>query len=738
MYLLIVESPAKAKTIAGYLSARPEGWEVVATGGHLFDLPKSRLGIATENGHYVGDWQLSQDKRGVLETIRAAVARCEKVFIGADDDREGERIAADVARHLGLTDYARITFREITPAAIQQAVVSGLRGIDDQRVCAQIARRLVDRQIGYPVSQIMRWHLPRQQAGVRTKGIGRVSAPALRILCATEEAIARFVPEPYTKLVADYSVDQQNFRLTLPKKFTGDEWEARDQALDALRTQPHRVWNYQYRNLEVPPYPPLTTARLQRCCFYLFGFEPKKTMQLAQELYEGIAVGGVRHGLITYPRTDSIALSDAAVADIITLLDAQLPDDRRSLLLTTPRHFVQRAEAQQAHEAIRPTQFTAPFWPESLREALTKDQLRVYDHIWFRTLATQLKDATYDVSVLTVDVAGQYRLSARANACLEPGWEWLNGEREHASERQDEDEDKSRTVCFPALDIGAEVTPLECQALELTNRCPPRYGIGRFLTMIDNKGIGRPSTLDGIIDGLKQRGYVETRGGFLYVTDTGLRVDQWLTTYAPWLNDTNHARDFEHQLDQVERGEADYNTVIADYVARVAALKEQIGYEDSFAEAPSAKQVAYAEALARRRQVELPEHVVANRQELSAFISQHRPLRELIGRCPACGQRSVYAYEAWINCNAIGCDFKVSLTRLQQFCDHFLREEDPVALATALTRRRRTLIPDLTGKSGKPFAAYCYFARNAVYGWGVEYALPSRGRAAVTPAGGAD
>ncbi len=136
--------------------------------------------------------------------------------------------------------------------------------------------------------------------------------------------------------------------------------------------------------------------------------------------------------------------------------------------------------------------------------------------------------------------------------------------------------------------------------------------------------------------------------------------------------------------------------------------------------------------------MKLPEHVVANRQELSAFISQHRPLRELIGRCPACGQRSVYAYEAWINCNAIGCDFKVSLTRLQQFCDHFLREEDPVALATALTRRRRTLIPDLTGKSGKPFAAYCYFARNAVYGWGVDYALPSRGRAAVTPAGGAD
>lgn len=735
MYLLIVESPAKAKTIAGYLSARPERWEVLATGGHIFDLPKTRLGIATTAGQYVGDWELSADKRAVLEAMRGAVARCEKVFIGADDDREGERIAADVARHLGLTTFARITFREITPAAINQAVVSGLRGIDDQRVSAQIARRLVDRQIGYPVSQIMRWHLPRQQASVRTKGIGRVSAPALRILCAAEEAIAKFVPEPYTRLVADYSVDNQTFRLTLPKKYTEDEWEERDRALDALRTRPHYVWNYQYRNLEVPPYPPLTTARLQRCCFYLFGFEPKKTMQLAQELYEGVQIGASRHGLITYPRTDSTQLSDQAVTEIIALLEQQLPPDRRSLLLPTKRQFPQKADAQQAHEAIRPTHFSAPFWPEALREALTKDQLRVYDHIWFRTIATQLKDATYDVSVVTVDVDNQYKLSARANFCLEPGWEWLNGEREHASERQDEDQDKSREVRFPPLDIGAELTPLECQPLVLVNRCPPRYGIGRFLTMIDNKGIGRPSTLDGIIDGLRQRGYVETRGGFLYVTDTGLLVDQWLTEYAPWLNDTNHARDFEHQLDLVERGEADYNAVIADYVARVAALKAQIGYEEAFADAPSPKQVAYAEALAQRRQVELPEHVLANRLELSAFINQHRPLRELIGRCPACGQKSVYAYEEWINCNAIGCDFKLSLARIRQFCDNFHLDDDPLALATALTQHKRTLIPDLTGKAGTPFAAYCYFARNPVYGWGVDYKRTSRARGALTPAG---
>lgn len=730
MYLLIVESPAKAKTIAGYLAGQPERWEVVATGGHLYDLPPTRLGITAAAGGYVGDWELIAHKRATLATLRDAIARCEKIFIGADDDREGERIAADVARHFGLTAFARLAFREITPAAIRQALASGLRGIDEQRVQAQIARRLVDRQIGYPVSQILRWHLPRQQAGAHPRGIGRVSAPALRILCAAEEAIANFVPETYTKLVADYRVGHQTFRLALTRKFTADDWEERDQTLDALRTQPHYVWNYYYRNVEIPPYPPLTTARLQRCCFYLFGFEPKKTMQLAQELYEGLQVGHGRHGLITYPRTDSTELSDQAAAAIITLLGQHLPPDKQELLLPTKRVFTQKAAAQLAHEAIRPTQFDAPFWPESLRAALTADQLRVYDLIWFRTLATQLKDATYDASVLTVDVANQHKLTARCNYCLEPGWEWLNGERAHASERQDEEVAATREVRFPALDIGQPLVPLECQALELTNRCPPRYGIGRFLTLIDNKGIGRPSTLDGIIDGLKQRGYVETRGGFLYVTDSGLLVDTWLTTYAPWLNDTNHARDFEQLLDQVEQGAADYATVIADYVQRVEALKQQLGYEEAFAAAPSAKQVAYAETLARQRQIVLPEHVLANRQELEAFINQHRPQRELIGRCPACGEQSVFAYDAWISCTRLGCDFKFSLERLQQFCERFHYEAEPVALATALCRRKRTLLTGLVGKAGKPFDAQCYFARTTPYGWGVEFTLKSPARAA--------
>jgi DNA topoisomerase-1 len=305
-----------------------------------------------------------------------------------------------------------------------------------------------------------------------------------------------------------------------------------------------------------------------------------------------------------------------------------------------------------------------------------------------------------------VEVNGN-RLRGQANFRIFAGWEALDGERANASERGEEESFRHREILLPEVVIGNELNCIEVKIIENETRRPPRYGIGRFLTTLDSKGIARPSTLDTIIRNLTGKEYVTIHQGMLYCTELGKEVDDWTTEKAPWLNDVEHARIFEERLDRVERSDEGRDTVIAEYVERVEALKESLGFQDKEGEGPSEDQLSYAQRLAEAASVQIPAAALADRAALSAFISAHRPRKKSVGKCPACRTAKVISHEKLFSCERRECDFKLWRSGVTRFADHFIDgETNPDDLVRELLRRKKTLIEGLRSSKGNVFDAY--------------------------------
>lgn len=714
MNLLIVESPAKAKTIQSYLTNQSESWTVLATGGHIIDLPKSRHGIAHQNNTFIPEWQVIEQKKGVLRKIKEAAKSAEHCFVGSDDDREGEAIASNIIQYASIKNPIRITFTEITKKAILTSLTDGVRPLDSLRVNAQEARRLVDREIGYPVSQIIRWDMKRQQSEHSPKGVGRIISPALSLISDTEKNIESFVSTPYAIIYADYNYNGQQFRLTNPHKFTEEQELELENTLAHFQSDAHEhvIYNYQRKTNDVTPYPPLITSRLQRCAFYLFGLTPKKTMKIAQQLYEGLAINGEHKGLITYPRTDSYTISDEATQEIINVLTEHYESE---YVLSSPRTYKNKDNAQAAHEAIRPTAFTPKYFPKALKPFLTEEQFLVYRLIWGRALMTQMTNAVYDRSMIEIDVEGN-KLLGRANYCLFKGWEILDGNQTNVSEQNEEERHKTKEVKLPEVIIGDSIEPMNIDALSLTSKAPPRYGIGRFITILDNKGIARPSTIDGILPSLENKGYIVTRQGMLYLTPLGAAVNDWVSTNAPWLNDVDKAREFELELDSIEKNEGKRDHIIGLYVSKVAELKKSLNYVDAALRVPTEEQLSYAKSLASSKEINLPAGVLTSQVKLSAFIKEHAPKQTTMGKCPTC-KNDVVTTEKSYRCKEKSCDFYMVKSQVSRFIEQFQIDATPSDFAMALFQRKKNPCENLPGRQGKRFNAYIGLNKHDTYGW---------------------
>lgn len=712
MNLLIVESPAKAKTIQGYLRSMPDEWTVLATGGHIIDLPTSRHGIKHEDDRFIPEWEIIDQKKEGLKKIKAAAQNATHCFIGSDDDREGEAIAASIIKHAKIKDPIRITFTEITQTAIIKSIASGSRPVDDARVSAQEARRLVDREIGYPMSHIIRWSFKKNISEHEPKGVGRIISPALHLLSEAEKNIESFIPTPYSIIYADYNYGGQQFRLTNRHKFTEEQEYELEQTLAHFQNNDHYIYNYQRKTHDVTPYPPLITSRLQRCAFYLFGMEPKQTMKLAQQLYEGVLIGDSRKGLITYPRTDSYSLSDDACSQIINVLSEHYESE---FVQSIPRKYKNKDNAQAAHEAIRPTAFSPEYYPKAVKPFLTEEQYLIYRLIWGRTLSCQMANAVYDRSIIEVDVAGN-RLLAQANTCLFNGWEVLDGNQANVSEQNEEERHKTREVLLPSVVIGDKIEPMSIEALSLSTRCPPRFGMGRFITLLDNKGIARPSTIDGILPSLQKKGYVTARQGMLYVTKLGAQIDTWTTEHANWLNDVDMARQFEQDLDNIEQNNSKRDRLIATYVEKINVLKKQLGYVGIEQRAPTEQQIEYATSLATKKNISIPSHVLENQLLLSKFIKEHTPEVHKVGKCPEC-KGDVIETEKSYRCKEKDCDFYMVRSQVSRFISQFHIDTTEVDFAQALFKRRKNGCENMPGKQGKRFNAYIGLNKNENFGW---------------------
>lgn len=553
--LVVVESPAKAKSIGKMLGP---GYEVRASKGHVADLPERTLGVDVEEG-FAPTYEVKKEKKGVVEELKRA-AEGKRLLVATDPDREGEAIGWHIARLLGRDpkEPIRVEFHEITPRVVRQAVEAP-RPIDQNLVDAQQARRVLDRLLGYNLSPLLSQAFRR-----RALSAGRVQSVALRLVVEREEEIEAFKREVYWLLHGRFRAEGQDLWASLyevegKRLWTGqgekegklhlrEEGEARRLAQEALRF-PYRVERVEVKERRKAPPPPFTTSTLQQAASSRLGYTASRTMRIAQRLYEGVDLPEGTVGLITYMRTDSVRVSPEALALAREVIGKAFGPE---YLPESPRVYRNRREGvQDAHEAIRPTDPRRT--PESVRPYLSEEEHRLYDLIWRRFLASQMRDALYEHTVVFLG-GGSFRFRASGSVLKFEGYLKAWG--------REEDEEEPPV---PALPQGAEARLLEVRPEEKATEPPPRYTDATLVKTLEELGIGRPSTYAPTLETLEKRGYVERRGRTLLPTPLGREVTDYLRRHFPQVVAYEFTARMEDRLDQVEEGKAPWPKVVWEF-----------------------------------------------------------------------------------------------------------------------------------------------------------------------------
>ena len=520
--LVIVESPTKAKTLRRILG---DGYIIKASLGHVMDLPEDELGVDIEKGFepvYVpvkGKWRVIKD---IKETSR----KVSDVYLAMDPDREGEIISWHIANFIkSKVPVRRVVFHEITERAIKEAFRSP-RDIDGNLVEAQKARRILDRLVGYKMSPVL-WEKVRW--GISA---GRVQSAALRMIVDREREIEDFVPEEYFIIRAVFEKNREVFEAELEERI-----KDKDEALrikERVEGSVPEVLRFERKEGYRNPPEPFITSTLQQEAWARYRFSAKKTMFIAQELYEGMDVGEGSVGLITYMRTDSPRLSDVAISMMRKFIEKEYGSEYSS-----PRNFSPRSKvAQEAHEAIRPTFVYRT--PDKLSPYLPADHLKLYELIWRRALASQMARAR--VENLLADIScGGYIFRARGQRLIFDGFLKIYGSFDEK--------------VIPELKEGEKLILKEVRVIRKTTQPPPRYTEASLIKALESNGIGRPSTYAVIISTLKERGYVRVEKGFLKPTNLGKIVSKLLSEYFPGIVDLKFTAHMEEELDKIASGE---------------------------------------------------------------------------------------------------------------------------------------------------------------------------------------
>ncbi|MBI4551740.1 MAG: type I DNA topoisomerase [Candidatus Latescibacteria bacterium] len=564
--LVIVESPAKAKTIKKFLG---QDFEIKASIGHVRDLPPKGLGVDIRQ-NFAPEYVTIRGKEKILRDLRGAAQGADRVYLATDPDREGEAIAWHVASQLGEQgrDVGRVLFHEITEQAVRSAIKNPLP-IDLMKVNAQQARRVMDRLVGYQVSPFL-WKMI---AGGLSAG--RVQSVALRLICEREAEIAVFVSEEYWSITAVVQGEQGGpfsvklLKIDQDRVRIPDEQTARALVED-IRPRPFFVESVQTKETQRQPFPPFITSTLQQDAARRLRFSAQKTMLIAQQLYEGLELGDEGStGLITYMRTDSARVSDEAVAAVRTYISRQYG---KAYLPPKPRVFKAKAGAQDAHEAIRPT--SVQRLPQDIKPHLTHDQYRLYELIWCRFVASQMMPAVFDVT--TVDVrADQYLFRATGSIPRFAGF--LKVYEEVA----DEDAEREEESPLPPLRDGERLSLIDLVPKQHFTQPPPRYTEATLVKELEAKQIGRPSTYAQIISTLRLRKYVTMRHGRFSATDLGTAVNQLLVRAFPDIFDVAFTARMEDALDRIETGELDWVGALNEFYRPFSVRLQEVNAQRS-------------------------------------------------------------------------------------------------------------------------------------------------------------
>ena len=565
--LVVAESPAKAKTINKYLGS---DYKVVASMGHVRDLPKSKLGVHIEKG-FTPDYEVIPSRKKVLGEIREAAKDVSEIFVATDPDREGEAIGWHLAEELGgkKRKIRRLMFNEITKKAVLEALKHP-SDINARMVDAQQARRVLDRLVGYKISPLL-WEKVR-----RGLSAGRVQSVALKLVCERERQIQAFVPEEYWHLFAllsgavppEFDAKLVKIKGENVKVSNGDDARAHVAALEHERFVVSSVATKERKRNASPPF---ITSKLQQTA----RFPVKKTMMLAQQLYEGIELPGEDGptGLITYMRTDSTRVADQALDEVRSLVKDRFGDE---FVPEKPNSFKAKADAQDAHEAIRPTSVLRD--PESMRPYLTADQYSLYRLIWNRFVASQMPPAIFDET--TVDIsAGDYLFRVKGSVPKFAGWmavyNQLPGETTDTSQEPDEDE---TTGILPPLAEGDQLELRTLRPEQKFTQPPPRFSEATLVKELEENGIGRPSTYASILGTLQDRDYVVKIEGRFKPTYLGFIIMDILIRNFDDILDVEYTAKMEEQLDEIEHGRADYEGTLKSFYKK---FKKDLGKFDA-------------------------------------------------------------------------------------------------------------------------------------------------------------
>ncbi len=562
--LLIVESPAKARTIKKYLG--PD-FVVKASVGHVVDLPPSRLGVDIEND-FEPEYQVIKGKEKVVGELRRAAGKNSQVYLAPDPDREGEAIAWHIAEQIGGPPerFHRVLFHELTKDAIKRAVANPER-LDPHRFASQQARRVLDRLVGYQISPLL-WEKVR--GGLSA---GRVQSVALRLVVERERAIQSFVPQEYWTVSAQLQAQEPPPFIARLARLDGKKFEPKNQkeaqaGVDSARDQTFRVTKVSKRQRKQNPAPPFITSTLQQEAYRKLGFTPKRTMALAQRLYEGLETGEGAVGLITYMRTDSTRLAREAVQEVRGLIGERFGKD---YLPGRPRTYKARAGAQEAHEAIRPT--SALRTPESLAKYLKKDELNLYRLIWNRFVACQMAPAIYNRTQVEIS-AGRGLWRASGQVLVFKGFTAVYVEDK--DEANGNGNGKPQDGVLPPLEEGQELSLKQIDPKQHFTQPPPRFTEASLVRELEEKGIGRPSTYAAILSTLQDRGYVtKDKRKRLRPSELGMVVSDLLVESFPGIMEVGFTAGLEEALDKVEEGKVDWRQLMREFYGPFSQALEQ-------------------------------------------------------------------------------------------------------------------------------------------------------------------
>ncbi len=579
--LVIVESPAKAKTIGKFLG---RGYKVEASQGHVRDMPKSQIGVDVEHG-FEPKYITIRGRGEILSRIRKEAKAASKIYLATDPDREGEAISWHLANVLGIDEKSpcRIEFHEVTAKAVK-AAVKNPRPIDMDLVNAQQARRVLDRLIGYKISPLL-WRKVRKGLSA-----GRVQSVATKMICDREEEIDIFVPEEYWIVSTDFKIGAAK----VDARFTG--WGAEkadlhskaeaDDVLAKCENAKFTVSAIKKGERRKNPAAPFTTSNLQQEASRKLGFTTQKTMQIAQQLYEGVEIAGEgSQGLVTYIRTDSTRIADEAMDAVRAMIAANYPPE---YLPEKPNVYRTRSSAQDAHEAIRPTDMDRR--PESIKASLTRDQFKLYKLIYERFVASQMTPALYDTLSVDIDASTGARFHFNAQKLRFAGFTAVY------EEGQDDAAEEASVKNLPELEEGMEARRGELAADQRFTQPPPRYTEASLVRALEEKGIGRPSTYAPTISTIINRGYVARENRRLIPTELGKIVNEMMCKNFPNIVDITFTAGMEEELDEVEAGDLEWHKIIADFYGPFEETLEEadkniekVAIEDQVSDVPCEK-----------------------------------------------------------------------------------------------------------------------------------------------------